>query len=170
MNKVYLVSQLPTTSDYDLVFIATNLDNGDWLYLVQGDVAKFKSENPDFLDYYDGNWYQNVYPDAPGDTPLEKYLNAISGITMENPPNWTRLLPAIASNKQLFTKLMSTRNYNAFSTLQTVINFRDMDLFKYLTKAVIEGITEPLTEQEISSLNGILISNNFPSLAELTSA
>lgn len=144
--------------------------NSDYLYAVDGDTNLFKEMNPTARDYYDADWEQNAFPLAPGDTPLEKYLNGINNMYDPNSPNWTAILPAIASNKQLFTKLMSTRNYNAFSTLQTVINFRDMDLFMYLTKAVIEGITDPLTEQEISDLNGILIANNFPSLAELISA
>lgn len=165
-----LTSQESFNSQPDMIISMIANYNGDCLYAVNGDANLFKQLNPTARGYYEADWEQNAFPNAPGDNPLEKYLNGINNMYVPNSPNWTAILPAIASNKQLFTKLMSTRNYNAFSTLQTVINFRDMDLFMYLTKAVIEGITDPLTEQEISDLNGILIANNFPSLAELTSA
>lgn len=148
---------------YRSSFIATNLDNGDRLHVVEGDLQQFLIDNSDFQEYYVANWYQNLYPDAPGDTPLEKYLNAMNNVFETNPPKWYNILPALA-NSSLFTKLLTTKNSNAFSALQTVVQYRNMDLFLSLATATLEGIPGGLSEEEMNDLNLILSENNFPIL------
>ena len=54
--------------------------NGDYLYAVDGNPITFKELNPTAREYYNADWEQNAYPNAPGDTPLEKYLNGINGV------------------------------------------------------------------------------------------
>ena len=113
--------------------------------------------------YESDDWFLNFYPDAVGDTPLEKYLNAINGVTMDNPPKWNNILPALASSS-FFAKILTTQNPNAFSTLQTVVQYRNLDLFMALAKATLEGIPGGLSQEEIEELGGILADNNFPSV------
>jgi hypothetical protein len=148
---------------YNAVFIATNLDNGDTLSVVSGDLPQFRLDNPAYENYYPGNWYQNLYPDSPGDSPLEKYLNAINNMTEPNPPKWNNILPALASSS-FFAKILTTQNPNAFSALQTVVQYRNMDLFMALAKATLEAIPGGLSREEIEELGGILADNNFPSV------
>jgi hypothetical protein len=138
----------------------------DFLYAITGLESSFLIDNPQARSYYEAQWQQNSYPDALGDTPLEKYLNGASGISMSNPPKWNELLPVI-SQSSVFPKLMTTTNPNAFSALQTVFGYRNMDLFKQLAKAVIIAIPTGMTQQEMETLDNILTNHNFPSVAEI---
>ena len=140
--------------------------NGDYLYAVDGNAQLFLERNPTAREYYEANWEQNAFPNAPGDTPLEKYLNAINGVTMDNPPKWNNILSALVSSS-FFTKILTTQNPNAFSALQTVVQYRNMDLFMVLAKATLEGIPGGLSQEEIEELGGILADNNFPCGIEL---
>jgi hypothetical protein len=141
--------------------IATN--NDDRLFVVNGDPLVFLQLNPTARQYYEANWEQNAFPNAPGDTPLEKYLNGINGVSMNNPPKWNNILPALASSS-FFAKILTTQNPNAFSALQTTVNYRNMDLFMVLAKATLEAIPGGLSQEEIEELGGILADNNFPSV------
>lgn len=165
MTQIYIYNPTidPKDLPYQSTFIATNLDNGDLLSVVEGDLQQFLADNPDFQEYYEADWYQNYYPDSPGDTPLEKYLNTINNMTEPNPPKWNNILPALASSS-LFPKLLTTQNSNAFSALQTVVQYRNMELFLSLAKATLEGIPADLSEEEMEKLNLILSENNFPVL------
>ena len=169
MANIYIFNSPQTTvnsySTYEIIFIATNLDNGDLLSVINGNLEDFKKDNPDFLEYYDGNWFQNYYPDSPGNNPLEKYLNAMENINPEI-PKWTQILPAIA-NSSLYLKLMDTKESNAFSALLTVINYRNMEMFKSLTKKVLEGIPGGMLESDRVQLDTILSECNFPSVDEI---
>lgn len=151
-------SFLPSES-YSYCMIA-NYD-GDYLYAVDGDAQLFLQLNPTAREYYEADWEQNAFPNAPGDTPLEKYLNAINGVTMPSPPKWNNILPALASSS-FFLKILTTQNPNAFSALQTVVQYRNIELFQVLAKATLEAIPGGLTEAESQELNTILIENNFP--------
>jgi hypothetical protein len=165
MIQLYIIVQmldLPTPY-YSITRIGTNSTNLDKLWAVDGDQVKFKADYPDARDYYEGDWFLNWYPNAVGDTPLEKYLNAINGVTMDNPPKWNNILPALASSS-LFTKILTTQNPNAFSALQTTVNYRNMDLFMVLAKATLEAIPGGLSQEELEELGGILADNNFPSV------
>ncbi|MFM6152360.1 MAG: hypothetical protein ACKPE3_05055, partial [Sphaerospermopsis kisseleviana] len=71
-------------------------------------------------------------------------------------------------NHELFLKLSTTTEFNAFSALQTVIQYRNMDLFKELALKVVTSIPGGLSEEESDSLNEILENNNFPNLAEMS--
>lgn len=167
--QAYIISNVNGTSDYyTLGLIATNESNGDLLYAVDGNISVFKEDYPDSKDYYEADWFQNVYPNSPGDTPLEKYLNAINGVTEMNPPKWNAVMPAIVQSI-IFNKLLSTTDSNSFSALQTVFNYRNMDLFKALAKKVILAIPGGLSDSEIEELNKILIDCNFPSVEEIMS-
>lgn len=152
--------------DYTIELIGSNQINHDKLFAVNGDLNAFKSDHPDAKDYYESDWFLNFYPDATGDTPLEKYLNAINGVGMNNPPKWNNILPALASSS-LFLKILTTQNPNAFSALQTVVQYRNLELFLVLAKATIEAIPVPLNLSEITELNQILIDNNFPPLESI---
>jgi hypothetical protein len=161
--KAYILAHF-SFGDYTVHQIATNEANGDVLYAVDGDIQQFETNNPDAKEYYEADWFQNVYPNGTGDTPLEKYLNALNNMTEPNPPKWANIMPAI-SNSTLFAKLLTTQNPNAFSALQTAIQYRNMALFKTLAKATIEGIPGGLSQEEIEELGGILADNNFPFVA-----
>lgn len=165
--KAYILTQV-LPGDYTVNQIATNEANGDILYAVEGDLQQFETNNPDAKDYYDADWFQNVYPDSSGDTPLEKYLNATNGVTEMNPPKWSAVMPAIVQSI-IFNKLLSTTDSNSFSALQTVFNYRNMDLFKSLARKVILAIPGGLSDSEIEELNKILIDCNFPSVEEIMS-
>jgi hypothetical protein len=161
MNTFVLrYNELPSNDEsYSYCMIANY--NGDYLYAVDGDAQLFLQLNPTAREYYEADWEQNAFPNSPGDTPLEKYLNAINGVTMDNPPKWNNILPALASSS-FFAKILTTQNPNAFSALQTVVQYRNMDLFMVLAKATLEAIPGGLTEAEFQELNTILIQNNFP--------
>lgn len=160
---IYHPGNYDNFSPYKATFIATNLNNSDYLYVVEGDLPQFLADNQDFKEYYEAVWYQNLYPSSPGDTPLEKYLNAINNMTEPNPPKWNNILPALTISS-LFPKLLTTQNTNAFSALQTVVLYRNMELFQSLAKATLEGIPGGLSEEEMEELNLILSENNFPVL------
>ena len=167
MIKLYASNeQIPqlNNSNYSIKIIGSNQLNNDFLYAVDGVFSEFETDHPQALDFYESeDWFLNFYPDAVGDTPLEKYLNALTNMTEPNPPKWANIMPAI-SNSSLFAKLLTTQNPNAFSALQTVIQYRNMALFKTLAKATIEGIPGGLSQEEIEELGGILADNNFPSV------
>lgn len=165
MTQIYIYNPTidPKDSPYQATFLATNLDSGDLLSVIEGDLQQFLADNPDFQEYYEADWYQNYFPDSPGDTPLEKYLNTINNMTEPNPPKWNNILPALASSS-LFPKLLTTQNSNAFSALQTVVQYRNMDLFLSLAKATLEGIPGGLSGEEIEELGKILADNNFPAV------
>ena len=164
MIEAYIIPEITKASDsYTLGLIATNESNGDLLYAVDGVISSFEEDYPEAKEYYEADWFQNVYPNSPGDSPLEKYLNAINNMTEPNPPKWNNILPALASSS-FFTKILTTQNPNAFSALQTVVQYRNMDLFMALAKATIEGIPGGLSQEEIEELGGILADNNFPSV------
>lgn len=159
--ELFVINDEIVRGNYTSIQIATNESNGDLLYVVDGDLEEFKSRNQSAKEYYEASWFQNLYPDSPGDTPLEKYLNAINNMTEPNPPKWNNILPALASSS-LFPKLLTTQNSNAFSALQTVVQYRNMDLFLSLAQATLEGIPDKLSEEEMGELNKILEENNFP--------
>ena len=161
--KLYIIKDDFFRGDYKATQIATNEANGDLLYAVDGDLQQFVENNPDAKEYYEADWFQNIFPDAPGDTPLEKYLNAINNMTEPNPPKWNNILPALASSS-FFAKILTTQNPNAFSALQTVVQYRNLDLFQTLAKATIDAIPGGLSQEEIEELGGILADNNFPSV------
>ncbi|MFM6157568.1 MAG: hypothetical protein ACKPE3_31995 [Sphaerospermopsis kisseleviana] len=60
--------------------------------------------------------------------------------TDPNPPIWSNILSEIARNHELFSKLLTTTEFNAFSALQAVIEHRNMDLFKELALKVVTSI------------------------------
>ena len=163
--KLYIIKDDFFRGDYKATQIATNEANGDLLYAVEGDLQQFEANNSNTKEYYEADWFQNIFPDAPGDTPLEKYLNAINGVSMNNPPKWNNILPALASSS-FFPKILTTQNPNAFSALQTVVQYRNMDLFMVLAKATLEAIPGELTEKEAEELEVLLKANNFPSWKE----
>lgn len=165
MTSFYVITNPKTHPLYSINRIATNEENGDKLYAIDGNMEEFQKNNPDFLEYYDANWFQNFCPDSPGNNPLEKYLNAMENINPEI-PKWTQILPAIA-NSVLYLKLMDTTESNAFSALLTVINYRNMELFKSLTKKVLEGIPGGMLESDRVQLDTILSECNFPGLDEI---
>lgn len=168
-TQAYIIPQITKASEfYAIGLIATNEANGDLLYAVDGIISVFEEDYPEAFLYYKANWFQNVYSEFPGETPLEKYLNGINGMIQSNPPNWANILPAI-SQSSVFPKLLTTQNPNAFSALQTVINYRNMDLFKSLAKATVSALPSGFTTEEIAQLDQILAANNFPSLAEIIS-
>ncbi|MFM6138889.1 MAG: hypothetical protein ACKPCP_32935 [Sphaerospermopsis kisseleviana] len=158
----------PTTrGKYTLTQIATNESNGDLLYVVEGDVDTFLLDYP-ATDYYEADWFQNYYPDAPGVNPIEKYYNATTTtMTVSNPPIWSKLRHDIATNRKLFSRLLDTTDHNAFSALQTAIQYKNMDLFRALSLKVITAIPGGLSEEEFNTLNEILESNNFLGLSEM---
>lgn len=160
--QAYIIPEIPKFSEfYSTIPIATNEANGDRLYVIDGNISEFESDHPDSFPYYDADWFQNFCPDFPGDTPLEKYLNAINNMTTPNPPKWNNILPVIASSS-FFAKLLTTQNSNAFSALQTVVQYRNMELFQSLAKATLEAIPGGLSQEEIEELESILEANNFP--------
>jgi hypothetical protein len=162
MITLFILESITVSSpDYTIQLIGSNQTNQDRLFAVDGDLTAFKTDYPQAKDYYDGDWFLNFYPDAAGDTPLEKYLNAINGVTMSSPPKWNNILPALASSS-FFLKILTTQNPNAFSALQTVVQYRNIELFQVLAKATLEAIPGGLTEAESQELNTILIQNNFP--------
>jgi hypothetical protein len=161
--KLYIIKNDFFHGDYKVAQIATNEANGDLLYAVDGDLQQFEANNSNAKEYYEADWFQNAFPDAPGDTPLEKYLNGINGVTVNNPPKWNNILPALASSS-FFTKILTTQNPNAFSALQTVVQYRNLDLFMALAKATLEAIPGDLSREELEELGGILADNNFPSV------
>ena len=162
--KLYIIKNDFSHGDYKVIQIATNEANGDLLYAVDGDLQQFEANNSKAKEYYEADWFQNVFPDAPGDTPLEKYLNGVTGVTMNNPPKWNNILPALASSS-FFAKILTTQNPNAFSALQTVVLYRNMELFQTLAKATLDAIPGGLSEGEIEELGKILADNNFPAVA-----
>lgn len=168
MITLYILEEITKTSDqYLITRLGTNESNGDRLWAVDGNLAAFKNDYPEAGEYYDSpHWFLNFYPDAIGDTPLEKYLNAINGVGGMNPPKWSNILPALV-NSSFFAKLLTTTNSNAFSALQTVVQYRNLELFKSLAKATLEGIPGGLSTQENDELNRILSENNFPVLSEI---
>ena len=152
---------IQVNQEHTINHIATH--NSNYLYAVEGNPITFKELNPTAREYYDADWEQNAYPKAPGDTPLEKYLNGINGVDdMTNYPKWNEITPAIA-NSPLFAKIMTTTNTNAFTALQASITFRDMKFFQILLTEVIKGIPD-FKEEDLEQLNSILIANNFPVL------
>jgi hypothetical protein len=164
MITLFILESITISSpDYTVQLIGSNQTNQDRLFAVDGDLTAFKTDYPQAVDFYEGDWFLNFYPDAVGDTPLEKYLNAINGVGMDNPPKWNNILPALASSS-FFTKILTTQNPNAFSALQTVVQYRNMDLFMVLAKATLEAIPGGLSQEEIEELGGILADNNFPAV------
>lgn len=164
MITLFILESITATSpDYTIQLIGSNQTNQDRLFAVDGDLSAFKNDYPQAKDYYEGDWFLNFYPDAVGDTPLEKYLNAINGVTMSNPPKWNNILPALASSS-FFLKILTTQNPNAFSALQTVVQYRNIELFQILAKATLDAIPGGLTETEFQELNKILFENNFPAI------
>ena len=166
MTTLYILNTSdPINSDtelYAITRLGTNEANSDRLWAVDGDLVAFESDYPDAGDYYESdNWFLNFYPDAVGDTPLEKYLNAINGVGGMNPPKWSNILPALASSS-FFAKVLTTQNPNAFSALQTTVQYRNMDLFTALAKATLDAIPGGLSQEEIEELSVILAENNFP--------
>lgn len=166
MTTLYVLNTSdPTNSDtglYTITRLGTNESNGDQLWAVEGNLTAFISDNPEAIDYYESeDWFLNFYPDAVGDTPLEKYLNAINGVGGMNPPKWSNILPALASSS-FFAKVLTTQNPNAFSALQTTVQYRNMDLFTALAKAALDAIPGGLSQEEIEELSAILADNNFP--------
>ena len=154
-------NELPSTDEnYSYCMIANH--NGDYLYAVDGNAQLFLQLNPTARQYYEADWEQNAFPNAPGDTPLEKYLNAINGVTMDNPLKWNNILPALASSS-FFAKILTTQNPNAFSALQTVVQYRNLDLFTALAKATLDAIPGGLSGEEKEELEVLLKANNFPS-------
>ena len=164
-TRLYALEQSTTTTseNYTVRLIGSNQSNQDKLFAVDGIFTDFEADNPQAKTYYEGDWFLNFYPDAVGDTPLEKYLNAINGVTMDNPPKWNNILPALASSS-FFAKILTTQNPNAFSALQTVVQYRNLDLFTALAKATLDAIPGGLSQEEIEELGGILADNNFPSV------
>ena len=169
MITFFILKSLKTSNsnlDYTIEPIGSNDSNGDRLFAIDGNLAAFKADYPEAIDYYDSeDWFLNFYPNGKGNNPLEKYLNAMENINPEI-PKWTQILPAIA-NSSLYLKLMDTTESNAFSALLTVINYRNMELFKSLTKKVLEGIPGGMLESDRVQLDGILSECNFPSLDEI---
>ena len=164
MITLFILGSITAFSpDYTIQLIGSNQTNQDRLFAVDGDLTAFKTDYPQAVDYYEGDWFLNFYPDAVGDTPLEKYLNAINGVTMDNPPKWNNILPALASGS-FFPIVLTTQNPNAFSALQTVVQYRNLDLFMALAKATLEGIPGGLSQEEIEELDRVLTENNFPSV------
>jgi hypothetical protein len=162
MITLFILESITVSSpDYTIQLIGSNQTNQDRLFAVDGDLTAFKTDYPQAVDYYESDWFLNFYPEAVGDTPLEKYLNAINGVTMPSPPKWNNILPALASSS-FFLKILTTQNPNAFSALQTVVQYRNIELFQVLAKATLEAIPGGLTEAEFQELNTILIQNNFP--------
>lgn len=154
--------------DYILTQIATNENNGDSLYAVDGNIGDFELDFPSALPYYEADWFQNFYPDSPGINPLEKYLNAVNNMTEPNAPIWSNLLGAITLSPEIYMKLLTTTQSNLFSALQTLILVRgDIEIFKQLLSGVIAGLPEPLTQEQYKTLDGILIAHNFPGLGEV---
>ncbi|MFM6136915.1 MAG: hypothetical protein ACKPCP_22665 [Sphaerospermopsis kisseleviana] len=169
MVNFFVISQIKLPKEnYTLTLIATNESNGDLLCAVEGDLSVFDEDYPEASSYYEADWFQNYYPDAPGVNPIEKYYNALNMITDPNPPIWSNILSEIARNHELFLKLLTTTEPNAFSALLTVIQHRNMDLFKELALKVVASIPGGLLEEESASLNAILENNNFPNLAEMS--
>lgn len=170
MINFFAISQIkPPNENYTLTHIATNESNGDLLCAIEGDLSIFYEDYSEASPYYEADWFQNYYPDAPGVNPIEKYYNAIDAMTEPNPPIWSNIISEFARNRELFLKLLTTTEPNAFSALQTAIQYRNMDLFKELALKVISGIPGGLSEEESDALNEILESNNFPNLAEMAS-
>jgi hypothetical protein len=163
--QAYIIPEITTASEYyTLGLIATNESNGDLLYAVDGVLSLFEEDYPEAKEYYEANWFQNVYSNVPGDTPLEKYLNGVNGVSMDNFPKWNNILPALASSS-FFVKLLKTSSSNEFSALQTTtVQYRNLVLFKSLARAVIEGIPGGLSQEENEELSQILKDNNFPSI------
>ena len=164
--KTYIIAGnvVGFSESYSITQIATNEANGDKLYVVDGVISAFETDYPSAKEYYEADWFQNFCPDSPGDTPLEKYLNAINNMTEPNPPKWNNILLALASSS-FFAKILTTQNHNAFSALQTVVLYRNMELFQTLAKATLDAIPGGLSEGEIEELGKILADNNFPAVA-----
>lgn len=170
MINFFVISQIKSpNADYTLTQIATNESNGDLLCAVEGDLSVFNEDYPEASSYYEADWFQNYYPDALGVNPIEKYYNAITTMTEPNPPIWSNIISEFARNRELFSKLLTTTEPNAFSALQTAIQYRNMDLFKELSLKVVAGIPGGLSQEESDSLNKILEDNNFPNLTEMSS-
>ena len=166
MIEAYIIPEITKASDsYAIGLIATNESNGDLLYVVDGVISIFKEDYPEAKEYYEAEWFQNFCPNFPGDTPLEKYLNAINNMTEPNPPNWSNILPALASSR-FFAKILTTQNPNAFSALQTVVQYRNLELFQALAKATIDAIPGGLSGEEVEELEVLLKANNFRSWKE----
>ena len=164
MTTLFILKSITVSSpDYTIQLIGSNQTNQDRLFAVDGDLTAFKTDYPQAGDYYEGDWFLNFYPDAVGDTPLEKYLNGVNGVGMNNPPKWNNILPALASSSFL-PKILTTQNHNAFSALQTVVQYRNLDLFMALAKATLEDIPGGLSQEEIEELDRVLTENNFPSV------
>ena len=81
---------------------------------------------------------------------------------MDNPLKWNNILPALASSS-FFAKILTTQNPNAFSALQTVVQYRNLDLFTALAKATLDAIPGGLSGEEKEELEVLLKANNFPS-------
>jgi len=150
-------------SETDMIVAMVANYNGDYLYAVDGNAQLFLQLNPTARQYYEADWEQNAFPNAPGDTPLEKYLNGVNGVGMDNPPKWSNIFPALARSS-LLLKILTTQNPNAFSLLQTVVQYRNLDLFMALAKATLDGIPGGLSQEEIEELDRVLTENNFPSV------
>ncbi|MFM6139092.1 MAG: hypothetical protein ACKPCP_33980, partial [Sphaerospermopsis kisseleviana] len=134
MVNFFVISQIKSPKEnYTLTLVATNESNGDRLCAVEGDLSVFYEDYPEASAYYEADWFQNYYPDALGDNPIEKYYNATNMGTDPNPPIWSNILSEFARNHKLFLKLLTTTDHNAFSALQTSIQYRNMDLFRALS-------------------------------------
>lgn len=171
MTTLYAIEEIPLfldSEDYEVRLIGSNEINQDRLFAVDGDLTAFKADYPQAKDYYESEgWFLNFYPDATGDSPLEKYLNAINGVGGMNPPNWTNIIGAISSNVPIFLKFLTTQQPNFLTGLIESTKIRNMDTFKFLAKGTIAAIPGGLTQQEGEELNAILLANNFPSLTEI---
>lgn len=163
MNLFVLSAEEKYVSEPSMIVVMLANYNGDYLYAVDGDARLFSELNPTAREYYEADWEQNAFPNAPGETPLEKYLNGVNGIDMNNPPKWNNILPALAGSS-FFSKVLETTKANEFSALQTTVQYQNLDLFKSLAKAVIEGIPGGLSQEETRELLQILQDNNFPSI------
>lgn len=171
MITLFILNQQNITNNltYTITPIGSNQSNQDLLFAVEGNLQDFANDYPSARDFYESeDWFLNFYPDSSGDTPLEKYLNAINGVTEMNPPKWNAVMPSIVQSI-IFNKLLITTDSNSFSALQTVFNYRNMDLFKSLAKKVILAIPGGLSDSEIKELDKILIDCNFPSVEEIMS-
>lgn len=172
MYKIAITQNyLEITGDYLISHLATKLDTQEYLYLISGDFTEFTQNYPaihllELNQVPPGDWFQNSYPEAPGDDPVERYFNGVNNVTDPNAPKWNQLMPAI-SQSPVFFKILTTTNSNAFSSLQTVFNYRNMELFKQLARMVVLAIPEGLTEEESLELDSILVDNNFPSFTSL---
>lgn len=161
------------SEDWELAHIATDYSTNLLMFYVLEGESALENTFPNLSYYADsdiiaGDWFQNAYPDAPGDTPLEKFLNGVNNVSNPNAPKYSDILGAIALSPTVYAKLIGTTQHNAYSSLLALIITRsDIELFKQLLAGVIAGIPGGLTSEEYDTLDEILISHNFPSLDEV---